>query len=110
LVLSWRGSGPSEFKKTLHNSYINKNWKETAQYGPVKLENMFLIVFPSHQGILLRRVFLQSLLIGHMHPYKGLFLKFLTESFERIPFLDFGGRNARTRMNPVKGGPLSLHK
>ncbi len=39
-----------------------------------------------------------------------IFLKSLTESFERIPFLDLGGKNARTRMNPVKGGPLSLHK
>jgi hypothetical protein len=29
-----------------------------------------------------------------MHPYKGLSLKLPTESFERIPFLDFGGRNA----------------
>jgi hypothetical protein len=38
------------------------------------------------------------------------FPKFLTESFERIPFLDLGGKNARTRMNPAKGGPLSLHK
>ncbi len=61
----------SDFK-TLHTSYINKNWKETAQYGPVELENMFLIVLPKHQGTLHGRIFLQSLLTGHMHLYKGL--------------------------------------
>jgi hypothetical protein len=53
-----------------------------------------------------------------MHPYKGLSLKLPTESFERIPFLDFGGRNANesgkgwsfitTLMNKMEFFPFSL--
>jgi hypothetical protein len=32
--------------------------------------------------------------------------KFLTESFERIPFLDLDGKNARTRNESGKGWPF----
>jgi hypothetical protein len=82
--------------KTLHTSYINKNWKETAQCGPVELENMFLIVFPSHLSW--KNLSSKSSYRPHASAKdfdgmtnahgKKCFPEFLTESFERIPLLD----------------------
>jgi hypothetical protein len=86
--------------KTLHTSYINKNWKETAHRGPVELENMFLIVLPSHPSW--KNLSSKSSYRPHAS-LQRIFLKSLTESFERIPFLDLGGKKFRYPYESGKG-------